>query len=102
MITISYEKNFKKIYSFSLEPGYRNFTVKDFIDLKNKKIFTQLNVTTPEEAMAAEVAGIDMIIAGPPSPLKKIRKAAPNTFFTVGLDWYKYESKEKIAKKLLR
>jgi len=95
------KKNLKKVYSFSLEAGYRNFTIKDFIDLKNKKIFTQLNVTTPEEAKAAEEAGIDMIIAGPPSPLKKIRQAAPHTFFTVGLDWYKYESKEKIAKKAL-
>ena len=95
------KKNLKKVFSLSLQPGYRNYTVKDLIDLKNKRKLIQINVTTPEEAAAAEEAGIDMIIAGPPSPLKKIREAAPHTFFTVGLDWFKYESKENIAKKSL-
>ena len=95
------KKNLKKIFSLSLQPGYRNYTIKDLIDLKNKRKLTQINVTTPEEAAAAESAGIDMIIAGPPSPLKKIRDAAPHTFFTVGLDWFKYESKENIVKKCL-
>tara|TARA_Y100001970_G_scaffold242889_1_gene307694 strand:- start:2389 stop:3075 length:687 start_codon:yes stop_codon:yes gene_type:complete len=42
-----------------------------------------------------------MIIAGPPSPLKEIREAAPNTFFTVGLNWLKHESKESILKTAL-
>ena len=95
------KKNLKKIFSLSIQPGYRNYTIKDLIDLKNKRKLTQINVTTPEEAAAAESAGIDMIIAGPPSPLKKIRDAAPHTFFTVGLDWFKYESKENIVKKCL-
>lgn len=28
---------YKKVYSISLEPGYRNYTVRDLIDLKGKK-----------------------------------------------------------------
>jgi len=91
----------KKVISLSLKPGFRNYTIKDLQDLKGKRKLTQINVTTPEEAIAAEEAGIDMIIAGPPSPLKKIREAAPHTFFTVGLNWFKYESKERIVKKAL-
>ena len=66
------KKNLKKVFSLGLHLGYRNYTVRDLIELKGKKKLTQINVTTPEEAAAAEEAGIDMIIAGPPSPFKKI------------------------------
>ena len=69
------------------------------MELKGKKKLTQINVTSVEEAIAAEEAGIDLIIAGPPAPLKKIRDAAPNTFFTVGLSFLEHESKESIVKK---
>ena len=91
----------KKVFSLTLNPGFRNYTIRDLQDLTGKRQLTQKNATAPEEAIAAEEAGIDMIIAGPPSPLNKIRKAAPNTFFTVGLNWFKYDSKESIAKKAL-
>ena len=72
---------YKKVFSLSLQSGYRNYTVRDLLETKGKKKLTQINVTTPEEAAAAEEAGIDLIIAGPPSPMKKIREAAPKTFF---------------------
>ena len=65
------KKNLKKVFSLSLQPGYRNYTVRDLIDVKGKKKLTQINVTSAEEAIAAKEAGIDLIIAGPPSPLKK-------------------------------
>ena len=93
------KQKLKKVFSLSLQPGYRNYTVRDLMEIKGKKKLTQINVTSPEEAAAAEEAGIDLIIAGPPSPMKKIREAAPNTFFTVGLNWLEHESKESIAKK---
>ena len=95
------KKNLKKVFSLSLQLGYRNYTVRDLIELKGKKKLTQINVTSPEEAIAAQEAGIDLIIAGPPSPLKKIREAAPNIFFTVGLNWLDHESKESITRKAL-
>jgi len=95
------KKNLKKVFSLSLQPGYKNYTVRDLIELKGKKKLTQINVTSPEEAIAAQEAGIDLIIAGPPSPLKKIREAAPNIFFTVGLNWLDHESKESITRKAL-
>ena len=91
------KKNLKRVFSINLQPGYRNYTVRDLLELKGKKKLTQINVTSPEEAAAAEEAGIDLIIAGPPSPMKKIREAAPNTFFTCGLSFLEYESKESIV-----
>lgn len=93
------KKSFKKVFSMSLQPGYRNYTVRDLLELKGKKKLTQINVTSPEEAAAAEEAGIDLIIAGPPSPMKQIRDAAPKTFFTCGLTYTEHETKESIVRK---
>jgi len=59
-------------------------TVKDIFDLKGKRQVTEVNVGTPAEAKACEVAGIDMIITGERSDLKAFRAAAPNTFLSVG------------------
>ena len=56
------KKKYKRVYSISLEPGYRNYTVKDLIDLKGKKKLTQIHVATPEEARAAEEADIDILL----------------------------------------
>ena len=95
------KKKYKRVFSINNDLGYRNYTVRDIIQLKGKKKLTQINVTTPEEAAAAEEAGIDLIIAGPPSPMKKIREAAPKTFFTCGLNWTEHESKESVVRKCL-
>ena len=47
------KNKYKKVYSLAHEAGYRNYTVKDLIDLKGKKKLTQINVVSPEEAAAA-------------------------------------------------
>jgi 3-methyl-2-oxobutanoate hydroxymethyltransferase len=59
-------------------------TVKDIFDLKGKRQLTEVYVSTPAEASAAEAAGIDMIITSERNDIKTFRAAAPNTFFTVG------------------
>ena len=51
------KNKFKKVYSLAHQAGYRNYTVKDLINLKGKKKLTQINVVSPEEAAAAEAAG---------------------------------------------
>jgi len=93
---------YKKVFSMGLHTGVRNYTVKDLISLKGKKKLTQINVTNVEEAAACEEAGIDLIIAGPPSPLKEIREAAPKTFFTVGINWLEHSNKESAIKQALQ
>ena len=92
------KKKYKKVYSLAHQAGYRNYTVKDLLELKNKKKLTQINVLSPEEASAAEAAGIDLIITGT-NQLKEIRAAAANTFLTCGIKYTEHESKESIIKK---
>ena len=92
------KQKYKKVYSLDHQAGYRNYTVRDLIELKGKKKLTQINIITPEEAAAAEAAGIDLIITGT-NNLKEIRKAAPNTFLTSGIKYTEHESKESIVKK---
>jgi len=92
------KKKYKKVYSLAHEPGYRNYTIRDLLDLKGKKKLTQINVRSPEEAAAADLAGIDLIITGT-DKFKEIRDAAPNTFLTCGLKYTEHVSKESITKK---
>ena len=65
------------------------YTVKDLFDLKGKKQLTEVLVTSPEEAMACEIAGIDMLITGGGNTEQAtaIREAAPNTFLTLGIGY---------------
>ena len=87
------KKKLKKVFSINLEQGYRNYTVKDLIDLKGKKKLTQIHVSSPEEARAAEEADIDILLIRVCPELKEIRKAAPKTFMTVSVPFIKYSSK---------
>ena len=92
------KKKYKKVYSLAHQAGYRNYTVRDLLELKGRKKLTQINVITPEEAVAAELADIDLLITGV-DRLKEIREAAPNTFLTCGIKYTEHESKESIARK---
>ena len=66
--------------------------------LKGKKKLTQIHVSTPEEARAAEEASIDLLLVRVCPELKSIRKAAPKTFMTVSVPFIKYASKEAIVR----
>ena len=91
------KSKYKKVYSLAHQAGYRNYTVRDLINLKSKKKLTQINVISAEEAAAAEIAGIDMIICGV-DKLKEIREAAPNTFLTCGIKYTEHTSKESMMR----
>ncbi|MDQ3260136.1 MAG: 3-methyl-2-oxobutanoate hydroxymethyltransferase [Pseudomonadota bacterium] len=66
--------------------GTRNYTVKDLRDQKGKRVLVETLPFTPEEAAAAEEAGIDTMKVrfDPKRPdlAAEIRKAAPNTFMS--------------------
>jgi 3-methyl-2-oxobutanoate hydroxymethyltransferase len=76
----------KRVVSMSGEFGLRNYTVRDLRELKNKRQLVQIMAFSPDEAMAAEVAGIDLINvrwdANDPEQAMEIRRAAPQTFMT--------------------
>lgn len=64
--------------------GTRNFTVKDLRDQKGKKVLVETMPFLPEEATAAEEAGVDTMKVrfdpANPAPAIAMRAAAPNTF----------------------
>ena len=91
-------RKLKKVFSISLQPGYRNYTVRDIIDLKGSKKLTQICVNTSQEAAAAEEAGIDIILVRLCPELDSIRKAAPKTFMTASVPFIKYSDKKHIVK----
>ncbi len=64
--------------------GTRNYTVKGLRDQKGKRVLVETLPFSPEEAAAAEEAGIDTMKVRfdpkAPAMAAEIRKAAPNTF----------------------
>ena len=93
------KKKYKRVFSFNNDLSYRNYTVRDIIQLKGKKKLTQVRVTNAEEAAAAEEAGIDLLLTGPGPEFSKIRKAAAKTFMTVGVPFIQNPSKREATKK---
>tara|TARA_B100001287_G_scaffold81314_1_gene67677 strand:- start:1023 stop:1877 length:855 start_codon:yes stop_codon:yes gene_type:complete len=77
---------YKKVFSMNGELGLRNYTVKDIIDLKGDRQLTQTLPFTPNEAKAAEDAGIDLINARfnylKQETAIEIRKSASKTFMS--------------------
>ena len=92
-------KKYKRVFSINNDLGYRNYTVRDLINLKGKKKLTQVRVTTVEEASAAQEAGIDLLLTGPGKDFLDIRKAASKTFMTVGVPFIENPSKREATKK---
>ena len=77
---------YKKVFSMTGVLSLRNFTVKDIIDLKGDRQLTQTLPFTPNEAKAAEDAGIDLINTRfnyfKQETAIEIRKSASKTFMS--------------------
>ena len=80
------KRGLKRVMSLGGAYGTRNYTVKDLRDQKGKRVLVETLPFSPEEAAAAEEAGIDTMKVrfDPKRPelAAAIRKAAPNTFMS--------------------
>ncbi|MGK0173183.1 MAG: 3-methyl-2-oxobutanoate hydroxymethyltransferase [Gammaproteobacteria bacterium] len=80
------QRGLKRVMSLGGAYGTRNYTVKDLRDQKGKRVLCETLPFSPDEAAAAEEAGIDTMKVrfDPKSPglAQDIRRAAPNTFMS--------------------
>jgi 3-methyl-2-oxobutanoate hydroxymethyltransferase len=65
----------------------KKYTVYDLLQLKGKRCLTHIHVKSPEEAAAAEAAGVDLMSCSFDSPeaqarLPRLVAAAPNSFLS--------------------
>jgi 3-methyl-2-oxobutanoate hydroxymethyltransferase len=78
------DRGLKRIMTLGGAYGTRNYTVKDLRDHKGVRVLVETVPFSPEEAAAAEEAGIDTMKVRfdpvHPEPAIAIRGAAPNTF----------------------
>ena len=78
------KRGLKRIMTLGGAYGTRNYTVKDLRDQKGVRVLVETLPFSPEEAAAAEEAGIDTMKVrfdpAQPEPAAAIRRAAPNTF----------------------
>jgi 3-methyl-2-oxobutanoate hydroxymethyltransferase len=77
-------RGLKRVMTLGGAYGTRNYTVKDLRDQKGKRVLVETLCFSPEEAAAAQEAGIDTMKVrfDPKSPASaaEIRRAAPNVF----------------------
>ena len=77
----------------------KKLTVKEIIACKGKKKLAEVYTHNPLEAEACESAGIEIIVSSENNDISKIRNAAKNTFFTVGLTYGRYLTEYDILKR---
>ena len=77
-------RGLKRVMTLGGAYGTRNYTVKDLRDRKGRRVLVETLPFSPEEAAAAEEAGIDTMKVRfdprQPDLAEAIRRAAPNTF----------------------
>ena len=96
------KRGLKRIMTLGGAYGTRNYTVKDLRDQKGKRVLVETLPFTPEEAAAAEEAGIDTMKVrfDPKRPdlAAEIRKAAPNTFMSFSVPLVAAASKSEAVR----
>lgn len=83
------QKGLKRIMTLGGQYGVRNYTVHDLRQQKGTRVLTETLPFSPEEAAAAEEAGIDVMKCrfdpANPGPALAIRQAAPKTFMAASV-----------------
>ena len=83
------QRGLKRVMSVGGAYGLRNYTVKDLRDVKGTRVLTETLPFSPEEAAAAQEAGIDTMKCrfdpSNPGPAIAIRQAAPHVFMAASV-----------------
>ena len=78
------KRGLKRVMTLGGHYGTRNYTVKDLRDQKGKRVLVETLCFSPEEAAAAQEAGIDTMKVRfdpkAPASAAEIRRAAPHVF----------------------
>jgi 3-methyl-2-oxobutanoate hydroxymethyltransferase len=76
-------------------------TVKDLLDLKGVRQIAFVQVASAEEAIAASVAGMDMIGTGFRAETRDFAALVPESHFQYGLAWGKHASPEEALREAM-
>ena len=74
----------KRVYTWAAKPATRTVTVAEMQAEKGKRKWTQVTANSPEEALAAHEAGLDMIICNSAN-VEAVRSAATPQFLTAAI-----------------
>lgn len=91
----------KKMYTWAAKPVRRNLTVADIRAHKGRTMLTQVLVNSAEEAAAAGIAGIDLIIAAAAN-VEDVRAGNNELFLTAGLGVVEYPTESDLLRAAFR
>ena len=87
----------KRIYDFSRNPAWRNYTVADLRALKGSgRKLSMANPADNDELRACVEAGIDLLVVGA-EQIEDVRRIAPTHFAGVGSTWAQFGSEDEIV-----
>jgi len=93
------KRGLKRIMTLGGAYGTRNYTVKDLREQKGVRVLVETVPFSPEEAAAAEEAGVDTMKVrfdpNNPAPAIAIREAAPHTFMAFSVPLIAVASEEE-------
>ena len=74
----------KRVYTWDAKPASRTVTVDDLLKAKGHQKFTQVTANTEDEAIAAGLAGIDMMICNSQN-VETVRRGNDELFLTAAM-----------------
>ena len=90
-----------RVYTWSARPALRTVTVADMQAQKGKRKWTQVTANSPEEALAAHEAGLDMIICNSAN-VEAVRSADTPQFLTAAIGLPDFATIDDVLREALR
>ena len=90
----------KKIYTWSSKEAYRNLTLKDLINNKRKKRFSQITVRNQNDVNVAVQSNVDILITNSQN-IDLIRKYDNIKFLIGSIKWEKFATQDDILREAI-